>query len=81
MHAGVFYFTLSNIPPVNQSSLKPIYLLAVVKSKCIDEYGFHSILKQFIADINHLEVCVINECMHACVYCMDACIYYAKFWY
>jgi len=48
-----------------------IYLLAVVKSKVIDEYGFHSVLKKFIADINHLEVCVINKCM--CMYI--ACIH------
>ena len=48
MHAGVFCFTLGNIPPVNRSSLKAIYLLAVVKSKVIDEYGFHSVLKKLL---------------------------------
>ena len=75
MHAGVFYFTLGNIPSVNRSSLKVIYLLAVVKSKVIDEYGFHSVLKKFIADINHLEVCVINKCMHACACILHAYMY------
>ena len=59
LNSGVFYFTLGNIPPVYRSSLKAIYLLAVIKSKFIDEYGFHNILKRFIADINYLEVCVI----------------------
>ena len=65
LNAGVFYFTLGDIPPVNRSSLKAIYLLAEVKSKFINEYGFDSILKPFIADINYLGPGV------CCLYCTD----------
>ena len=40
------------------SSLKAIYLLAVVKSKYLAEYGFERLLKPFITDMNQLAVCV-----------------------
>lgn len=53
---GVFYFTLGNILPKHRSSLKAIYLLALVKSKHLDEYGFEDILQPFITDMNQLAV-------------------------
>lgn len=53
---GLFYFTLGNIIPKYRSSLKSIYLLGVVKSSIVSEYGFAPILKPFIDDVNHLAV-------------------------
>lgn len=53
---GLFYFTLGNIKPKYHSTLKSIYLLAVVKCSMVNEYGFEPVLRPLVNDINNLAV-------------------------
>ena len=57
-NVGVFYFTLGNIRPACRSALKGIFLLAVVTSENLENYGFEGVLKPFITDITYLMVCM-----------------------
>jgi len=54
LHTGAFYFTLGNLSPKYRSKLSSIYLLALVKSKFISEYGMDAVLKPILDDIKKL---------------------------
>jgi len=54
MFTGSFYFTLGNLSPKYRSKLTSIYLLALVKSKFISDYGMDAALKPFIDDMKKL---------------------------
>jgi len=55
MCTGVFYYTLGNLNAFLRSSLNSIQLLAVVKTRYIEEYGIDAILYPFVEDLKHLE--------------------------
>lgn len=52
--AGIFYFTLGNVPPEFRSKLSSIYLVSIAKNKHLQEYGIDEILKPFIRDVTLL---------------------------
>ena len=61
---GSFYFTLGNLPPMYRSKLSSIYLVALVKSKFISDYGMDVVLKPIVDDIKKLvSVCKSVMCM------------------
>lgn len=51
---GVFYWTLLNMPPQHRSSLRNIYLLAVVNANHLKLYGFNKVMKQPVEDLKKL---------------------------
>ena len=51
---GLFYYTLGNIRPELRSTQRSIQLIACVTSPILVKYGFQSILKPFIDDVNTL---------------------------
>ena len=51
---GIILFTLGNIPPKFQSTLKSINLVACAVHPIIDKYGIDCILEPFIKDLNTL---------------------------
>ena len=58
---GSFYFTLGNL---YRSKLSSIYLVALVKSKFISDYGMDAVLKPIVDDIKKLvSVCKSVMCM------------------
>lgn len=58
---GFFYYTIGNLSPKFQSSLKAIQLVAVVKSSIIEKYGTSVILRSFMDDIRILEDLAYNK--------------------
>ena len=65
LSAGLFYFTLGNVPPKYRSCLQAIQLLQVVKVPYIQLYGMDAVLFWIIEDLKILEqVC---KYMHFCV--------------
>ena len=52
---GIFYFTLGNLRPSLRSTQRSIQLIACVTSRMLVKYGFESVLKPFIDDVNVLE--------------------------
>ena len=48
---GIFFFTISNLPPNLRSSLKCLYLFAVAKANVVKKYTPDAILALFIADL------------------------------
>ena len=48
--AGIWYFTLGNVPPKFRSKTKQIQLAAVVKSMYIKKYGVNAVLKPILDD-------------------------------
>ena len=54
MFTGSFYFTLGNLSTKYRSKLTSIYLLALVKSTFISDYGKDAALKPFIDDMKKL---------------------------
>ncbi|XP_064641285.1 uncharacterized protein LOC135496091 [Lineus longissimus] len=52
---GLFYFTLKDVHPGHQSSLKNMFLLAVALSKDIKHYGFNALLNPIVDDLKVLE--------------------------
>lgn len=58
---ALFYYTLGNIQPNYRASLRMIQLIAVVTYPLLKEYGFDSVLKPFVNDMNKLaEVCAMH---------------------
>ena len=51
---GAFYFTLGNMSPKYRSKLSCIFLLGLVKSKFVSEYGMDAVLKPIIDDVKRL---------------------------
>ena len=51
---AVFYYTLGNFHPLIRASLKSIQLIAIVTYPLLKQYGFESILKPFIEEMNSL---------------------------
>ncbi len=51
-NAGIFFFTIGNIHPKFDSSLKCIILFAVANSEDIKAYGTGGILQPFIRNLN-----------------------------
>ena len=54
IHLGMFYYTLGNLRPELRSTQRSIQLIACVTSPLLVKYGFESILKPFINDVNIL---------------------------
>ena len=52
---GLFYFTLKNIEPALRSRLQGIWLLAIVRTKYISDYGINTILEPIIRELKMLE--------------------------
>lgn len=52
--AGIFYFTLGNLPPKTRSKLSSIYLVTILKHRLLCEYGMDRVLDPFIEDIKKL---------------------------
>ena len=52
--AGIFYFTLGNMPPQQRSKLNSIYLVCLLKQKLLNRYGMDSVLQPFITDVKKL---------------------------
>lgn len=70
IHAGLFYYTLTNIAPALRSTLRAIMLLAVVKTSHIDEYGIDVILKPFVEEMRQLEsVRCVKRDLYSCYRC------------
>ena len=55
---GMFYYTLGNLRPELRSTHRAIQLIACVKSGILEKYGFQSILKPFIDDVNDLSTVI-----------------------
>ena len=51
---GCLFFTLGNIRPAYRSTFKAIFLVAVARTKDIDEYGIDTFLKPFVEDLKEL---------------------------
>ena len=52
---GAFYFILGNVQPKLRQRLHNIQLLALVKSKVVNEHGMNKILEHILKDIKKLE--------------------------
>ena len=48
------FFTLGNIKPAYRSTFKAIFLVAVARTKDIEEYGIDAFLKPFVEDLKEL---------------------------
>ena len=57
---GLVFFSLGNIHPKLQSSLKAINLVTVASSTVIDKYGINKVLQPFVQDLNILATRGIN---------------------
>ena len=73
---GCFYFTLGNIHPKFQSTLKSIQLLAISKSKHIKEYGIDKVLNVIIDDIILLEKSECSLDIHVYMYICINCLFF-----
>ena len=66
---GVFYYTLGNLRPELRSTHKAIQLIACVSCPILGKYGFESILKPFIKDVNILAkvitALILIYCIHS----------------
>lgn len=51
---GCLFFTLGNIKPAYRSTFKAIFLVAVARTKDIEEYGIDAFLKPFVEDLKEL---------------------------
>ena len=51
---GAFYFTVGNLSPKYRSQISSIYLVALVKTTYIGNYGMDSVLKPIVADVKKL---------------------------
>lgn len=60
MCIGMFYYILGNLRPELRSTHRSVQLIACVESPDLKQYGFESVLKPFIRDINKL----CNVCVH-----------------
>ena len=54
-NAGLFYYTLGNLPPKYRSRLQAIQLLQVVEVQHIQNYGMDAVIAPFIDDMKILE--------------------------
>ena len=50
----VFYYTLGNIGPMFRSRLQVIQLISVAKNSGIRQYGFDTLIQNFITNVNTL---------------------------
>ena len=60
---GAFYMMLGNLPPKHRSQLYTIQLVALCHSAHLKKYGFDSVLRPLIYDLNILETegCTISK--------------------
>ena len=66
------YYTLGNLTPHHQSTLKSIQLVTVVKSTHVLKYGIDVILQPSMEGIKALE-CVSNVCLSKCIRGIISC--------
>lgn len=60
-YAGLFYYFIGNIHPKMRSSVRCTQLIACVTIPNLNKYGFQSVLRPFIEDVNKLrEVCAVR---------------------
>ena len=52
---GCYYYTIANISPKYRSSLKAIFILCLVESPILIQYGHDKILETAVNDIKKLE--------------------------
>lgn len=52
---GMFYYSLDNLPRKYNSVMSSIHVLAVCYSMDLKKYGFHPILRSFLAEMKQLE--------------------------
>ena len=67
-------YTLGNLRPELRSTHRAIQLVACVPCSFIDKYGFQSILKPFIDDVNVLsKVIIILRRVHLYIALLISC--------
>lgn len=69
LYSGMFYYTLGNLRPELRSTHKVVQLIVCVSCPILGKYGFESILKPFIKDINILAkvitALILIYCIHS----------------
>ena len=54
-YVGCYYYTFGNISPMYRSSLKSIFILCLVETPILNQYGHDKVLEPAVDDILRLE--------------------------